>query len=144
MTAGTTELRLSEDLWAQVESRMVQVPHTEAEWPLDRGDSEGWSKPAWCVAYVGIGLNPHAGSGRLHAELHGAWGLKPYRGQPDVRNSWEGGWKRGPGWKCEPTSQPKGRDWKPSTYRRARQCSTRQGMSGQGLGGGTDDGDTEP
>ena len=85
MTAGTTELRLSEDLWAQVESRMVQVPHTEAEWPLDRGDSEGWSKPAWCVAYVGIGLNPHAGSGRLHAELHGAWGLKPYRGQPDVR-----------------------------------------------------------
>ena len=30
MTAGTTELRLSEDLWAQVGSPMIQVPHTEA------------------------------------------------------------------------------------------------------------------
>ena len=48
MTAGTTELRLSEDLWAQVGSPMIQVPHTEADWPLDPRDSEGWSKPAWC------------------------------------------------------------------------------------------------
>src|SRR5439155_4435878 len=96
------------------------------------------------VVHVGIGLNPQTRSGRLHAELHGAWGLKPYRGQPDVRNSWEGGWKRGPGWNCEPTSQPKGRDWKPSTYRRARQCSTRQGVPGHGTVGGKDDGDTEP
>ena len=39
----------------------------------------------------------------------------------------EGGWKRGLWWNCEPTSQPKGRGWKPSTYGCARQRSTRQG-----------------
>ena len=37
-----------------------------------------------------------------------------------------GGWKRGLWWNCEPTPQPKGRGWKPSTYRCARQCPTRQ------------------
>ena len=37
-----------------------------------------------------------------------------------------GGWKRGLWWNCEPTPQPKGRGWKPSTYRCARQCPTQQ------------------
>ena len=52
--------------------------------------------------------------------------MKPDRGKPDVRNFREGGWKRGQWWNCEPTPQPKGRGWKPSTYRCARQCPTRQ------------------
>ena len=33
---------------------------------------------------------------------------------PNVRNFREGGWKRGLWRNCEPTSQPKGRGWKPS------------------------------
>ena len=37
-----------------------------------------------------------------------------------------GDWKRGLWWNCEPIPQPKGRGWKPSTYRCARQCPTRQ------------------
>ena len=52
--------------------------------------------------------------------------MKPDRGKPDVRNFRGGGWKRGQWWNCEPTPQPKGRGWKPSTYRCARQCPTRQ------------------
>ena len=43
-----------------------------------------------------------------------------------------GGWKRGLWWSCEPTSQPKGRGWKPSTYGCARQCPTRKGRAGVG------------
>ena len=37
-----------------------------------------------------------------------------------------GRWKRGLWWNCEPTSLPKGRGWKPSTYGCARQRSTRR------------------
>ena len=44
-----------------------------------------------------------------------------------------GGWKRGQWWNCEPTPQPKGRGWKPSTYRCARQCPTRQNLAGDSL-----------
>ena len=47
-------------------------------------------------------------------------------GKPDVRNFRGGGWKRGLWRNCEPTSQPKGRGWKPSAYGCARQCSTQQ------------------
>jgi len=39
---------------------------------------------------------PLAKTGRLYAELLGAWCLKPYWGKPDVRNFREGGWKREP------------------------------------------------
>ena len=54
--------------------------------------------------------------------------MKPYRGKTRrTGNFREGGWKRGLRWNCEPTSQPKGRGWKPSTYGCARQRSTRQG-----------------
>ena len=40
-----------------------------------------------------------------------------------------GRWKRGLWWNCEPTSLPKGRGWKPSTYGCARQRSTRRWSS---------------
>ena len=41
-----------------------------------------------------------------------------------------GGWKRGLWRNCEPTSQPKGRGWKPSAYGCARQCSTQRRVVG--------------
>ena len=41
-----------------------------------------------------------------------------------------GGWKRGLWRNCEPTSQPKGRGWKPSAYGCARQCPTRRRVVG--------------
>ena len=46
-----------------------------------------------------------------------------HRGCGDTR---PGGWKRDLWRNCAPTSQPKGRGWKPSVYGCARQCPTRR------------------
>ena len=53
-------------------------------------------------------------------------------GKPDVRNLRGGRWKRGLWWNCEPTSLPKGRGWKPSTYGCAHQRSTQRGVTACG------------
>ena len=51
-----------------------------------------------------------------------------------------GGWKRGLRWNCEPTSQPKGRGWKPSAYGCARQCSTQRTQPKAGVNAGVNGG----
>jgi hypothetical protein len=61
------------------------VPYFDAGVPLGRCGLEGGSK-----------LFHYFETGRLHAELIGAWCLKPYWGKPNVRNFREGGWKREP------------------------------------------------
>ena len=75
----------------------TEVPHIEAVQPFGGSHLEGTSKPFGVAGNVGIELKPLALSERLVAEPHGAWCLKPYRGKLAVRNSWEGGWKRGHG-----------------------------------------------
>ena len=66
-----------------------------------RGESEGESQPCAKAAYVRIALKPPDDTGRLSAELSGAWNLKPYRGKPAVRNFRGGGWRRGQGSRTE-------------------------------------------
>ena len=51
--------------------------------------------------YVRIKLKPSDDTGRLSAELSGAWNLKPYRGKPTVRNFRGGGWRRDHGSRTE-------------------------------------------
>ena len=75
----------------------AKVPHFVAEVPFGRGDLEGLSKLIHAAGDVWTRLDLSAGAERLRTELAGAWCLKPYWGKPTVRNSWEGGWKRGHG-----------------------------------------------
>jgi hypothetical protein len=75
----------------------TEVPHIEADQPFGGSHLEGASKPFGAAGNVGIELKPLALSERLAAEPRGAWCLKPYWGKLTVRNSWEGGWKRGDG-----------------------------------------------
>jgi hypothetical protein len=77
-----------------VESSDAEAPHTEAGHSSGRGESEGEGQPCGKVVDVRIELKPPADTGRLSAELSGAWNLKPYWGKPAVRNFRGGGWKR--------------------------------------------------
>ena len=57
----------------------------------------------------------------------GRLSFEPDRGKTRCPESQGGRWKRGLWWNCEPTSLPKGRGWKPSTYGCAHQRSTQRG-----------------
>ena len=57
---------------------------------------------------------------------YGRLSFEPDRGKTRCPESQGERWKRGLWWNCEPTSLPKGRGWKPFTYGRARQRSTRR------------------
>ena len=82
-------------------SSEVEAPHIEAGHSSGRGDPEGESQPSPKAVYVRIKLKPPDDTGRLSAELSGAWNLKPYWGKPAVRNFRGGGWKRGHGSRTE-------------------------------------------
>jgi hypothetical protein len=59
-------------------------------------------------------------------------GRQPDSGNPTVRDEIGGSEKRGLWWNCEPTSQPKGRGWKPSTCGCARFESIQTALASPG------------
>ena len=91
--------------------------------------AEGWSKRGSQRGHGGVGLNSGGSTRKAPDRTDGCLMLEAVLWENPtygISGGGGGGWKRGLWRNCEPTSQPKGRGWKPSAYGCARQCSTQQ------------------